>query len=824
MIFCRYSDCLFRYLSFPAARISLRYYLVLALLAGTTILSASAVRSDALSDTGDNRQAWHLSADKVTYNQEQDVYIGEGNVIISKPDIQLTADRIRFSNKTMRAVAEGHVEMISKKDRLSGSRVEINLYTEVGTIYDGTLFLEANHFYLTGNRIEKIGKETYKADQISITTCTGDIPDWKITGRDLDITIEGYGTLKHAALWARNVPVGYSPFFLFPAKKERQSGFLTPEFGSSARKGSEYMQPWYWAIDDSTDATFYGHYMKKRGIKYGVEYRYMRDETSGGAILFDYLNDRKVDNGKNNTSRDYGYEDDGFTRPNSDRYWFRMKADQSLPHDWTARIDLDIVSDQDYLHDFKLGYNGYKKTNRSFEDEFGRSLEDYDDATRLNRFNISRTWSQFSLYSELRWYDNVIKRRWFDENTTLQQLPVIEFDASRQRLLNSPLYYKLETDYKYYHRADTNTLFMQGQLLDIHPRIFLPLRYKNHVSVEPSVGFRETLWHTRDTDRNIYEAGLDWEDEKAFQHREIYDLQLDVSTDLEKIYQTRHAGEIDKIKHRVKPQIIYSFTPRLSQDQYPRFESIEEENDGSITIDDSLSRIDRIEDQNRITCSLTNTLTARMSPRQTGAAPADDPSTASTGPRYRQFARFKLQQSYIFDESDVDDDQPFSDIWTELDIYPTPRISLETDARWNPYENGFAAHSAAIGLSDPAGDRLYIEHRYSQSYDESESEMIPTATDAVITIYDADADSSENTESIYASLNYAFSDRLDGYSEYELNLEDNKTILTGLGVRYRSQCWSLNVSYTDEEEDQAIAFMINLHGLGEIGTQFSKPD
>jgi LPS-assembly protein len=773
----------------------------------------------------DSREAWHLSADRVTYNREMDVYTGEGNVRIRKPDIELTADRLRFNNQTMQAVAEGHVRMISRKDRLTGSRVEINLYTEVGTIYDGTLFLQANHFYLRGDRIRKIGKDTYRADRISVTTCTGKIPDWKITGRDLEITIEGYGTLKHAALWARRIPVGYSPFFLFPAKKKRQSGFLTPEFGSSERKGLEYMQPWYWAIDESRDATFYGHYMEQRGFKYGTEYRYMLDKTSRGAIRFDYLDDRKVDDGENHSSSDYGYEDDSVLRPNHDRYWLRMKADQVLPHDLTARLDLDIVSDQDYLHDFKHGYNGYGQTNRYFEKEFGRSLDDYDDSTRLNRFHLHRIWSQSSLYAELRWYDNVIKRRWRDENTTLQQLPLIEFDTARQPFLNSLFYYDLDATYKYYYRADTNSLFMQGHLLDAHPRIFLPFRYQHYLTIEPSVGLRETLWHSRDTDRDIYQAGLDWEDEKAFQHRELYDLRLDISSDLEKIFQPQQMDTIDKIKHRITPRMVYDFTPRRHQDHYPRFESIEEEDSGHITIDDSLSLLDRIEDQNRLTYSITNTFTAR-----TKAAAAVSETVADGNPppserrHYRHLARFKIQQSYVFDESDVDDDEPFSDIEAELDLYPTSWLSLETDARWNPYEKGFAAHSAAISLNNAAGNRLYLEHRYSRNYDESETETISTATDAVITIYDADSDTYENAESIRAGLQYVFSERLNGYSEYEHNIEEDETIETRLGLHYRSQCWSLDLSYTDDEDDTAIAFVINLHGLGEIGTQFSKPD
>lgn len=790
------------------------------------LVSGTSAQSLPSSETADTKQEWRLTADKVTYNRELDEYTGEGNVIIRKPGVTLTADRITFNNTTMTAVAQGNVRMTSGQDELTGNRLEMALDSEIGTIYDGTLFLTANHFYITGDKIEKTGPQNYTADRVSMTTCGQDVPDWKITGRDLEITVEGYGTLKHAALWAKKLPVGYTPFFFFPAKRNRQSGFLSPEFSSSERKGMEYVQPYYWAIDDSSDATFYGHFMGTRGFKYGAEYRYKLDAPSQGSIMFDFLDDRKIDDGQNNSSSDYGYEDDRFTRPNSDRYWLRMKADQTFGPNLTGKLDLDIVSDQDYLHDFKRGYTGYNITNRYFEEEFGRSLDDYDDSTRLNRFNISRSWSQFTLHSELRWYDNVIKRRWWDYDTTLQQLPLIEFDAARQQIPGSPFYYNLESTYKYYYRSATDSLFMRGHILDAYPRIYLPLRYQRFFSFEPSLGFRQTLWYANNSGQDIHNAGFDWEDEHSFQHREIYDLSLDLSTDLERIYHPMHTSGIEKIKHRIKPQIIYSYTPRIDQDQYPRFESIEEEDNGDITIDDSLSWVDRIKDRNRITYSITNTFTAKtLAQIQSGPSDTPDASPAESSPayRYRQFARFKLQQSYIFDESDVDDDEPFSDILAELDIYPSPYISLETDARWNPYENGFATHSIALDLTDTT-NHLYIEHRYSRNYDESRTETVKTPSGTRITIYDSDTDSFENAESIYANLRYEFSSQLHGYGEYEHNIETHETILSRIGLQYQSQCWSLDVNYTEEENDAALAFMIHLHGLGEIGTQVSKPE
>ncbi len=65
------------------------------------------------------------------------------------------------------------------------------------------------------------------------------------------------------------------PYLIFPAKTTRQTGFLFPRFAYSRDKnGLDVEIPFYWAVSDSADATFFQRYMEKRGFKEGVEFRY----------------------------------------------------------------------------------------------------------------------------------------------------------------------------------------------------------------------------------------------------------------------------------------------------------------------------------------------------------------------------------------------------------------------------------------------------------------------------------------------------------------------------------------------------------------------
>jgi LPS-assembly protein len=659
-------------------------------------------------------------------------------------------------------------------DILTGDRLDLNLDQETGVVHGGSVFLKENHFYIRGERIEKTGKDTYLAEKGSITSCDGDRPDWVITGRTVKVTIEGYGTATHAVFRARDVPVLYTPYLVFPAKTKRQTGLLIPEVGLSNRWGFSWDQPLFWAINDSRDATLYTHYMQERGLMAGLEYRYALTNQSYGSIMADGLQDRQIDDGTEEATEKWGYAGDAYDRPNTDRYWLRAKLNQELPWGANANLDLDVVSDQDYLTEFRDGRSGFYETRDSFLERFGRDLDTYDENTRTNRLNVNRTWSRFSLDGDLVWNDNVINRRWEDTDDTLQQLPVIEFDGVKQQAFSSGVYWELDSEYTYFYRQDGQ----RGQRTDIYPRAYLPLKWKNYLSVEPSTGWRQTTWIM---DR--------WEDPTLDRttYRQIYDARLDVSSEFSKVMGSPVAAA-DRIRHSIKPQVIYEYVPNQDQSDLPYF-----------------TALDRIAETNRVTYSITNTLTARMVKASGSNAtigneplPAEDKglsgrinrdATAPTTFNYSRFCRFYLEQSYDITAARDDQPEPFSDIYGELDFNLGRYLSVESNARFNTYDANFSSHNVGAAIADHRGDMLWVEHRYEK--------------DAI--------------ESIRGTLSVRLTDRLTVRGEYERNLLDEEDIIKGGGFLFSAQCWSVDFFYAVEGEDNKFSFLVNLMGIGGFG-------
>lgn len=229
---------------------------------------------------------WHLTARTVTFDNTKDLYIARNKVVITGGNTRVEADYVEFSNKTKDVFAKGNVFLMSGEDSISCDEMNVNLATETGTIHKGVIFIEKNNFYINGENIRKTGKFSYSADKGSITACTGEFPDWKITGNNIEVTIEGYGFADHAVFWAKKIPAVYIPFLVFPAKTKRQTGLLFPRISTSDRKGFEYEQPLFLSISKNTDATIYPYYMSKRGTKLGTEFRYVLDNKTKGSIFF----------------------------------------------------------------------------------------------------------------------------------------------------------------------------------------------------------------------------------------------------------------------------------------------------------------------------------------------------------------------------------------------------------------------------------------------------------------------------------------------------------------------------------------------------------
>jgi LPS-assembly protein len=140
-----------------------------------------------------------------------------------------------------------------------------------------------------------------------------------------------------------------------------------------------------------------------------------------------------------------------------------------------------------------------------------------------------------------------------------------------------------------------------------------------------------------------------------------------------------------------------------------------------------------------------------------------------------------------------------------LEYFPTRYLSLRADAEYDVYDNRLVSRNLSATLTSPRGDELRLRYRYDKG---------------LYRFYRKDAALSENpVESLYGSIRVKLPYRFTVHASSEYDFENNNRIETTLGLLYEAQCWSLDVEYTDEDNDQTISFLFNLYGLGSIGLQ-----
>ncbi|MBW2116416.1 MAG: LPS assembly protein LptD [Deltaproteobacteria bacterium] len=693
---------------------------------------------------------WEISAKTLTYRHKEKIYIAEGDVVITKNGQFLQAQKVTYDVDSGDVEALGDIRLKSGDDILTGERGSFNLKTKAGRMDNGRLFLSGNNYYLSGEIIEKLNGDTYRLKGCKLTTCDGDSPAWSITGSEVEVTIEGYGKIKHAAFRVRDVPLLYFPYMIFSAKTKRQTGLLLPRLGYSGRNGVDIEVPFFWAISDQTDATFYQRYISKRGYMQGLEFRYLADEDSKGDFLFDILSDRKDKKDMNNIEE---VEISPYERTNSTRYWFRSRVDQDLPFGLVARLDGDLVSDQDCLREFEGGLFGFE-ARPDLAEEFGRPFEEKRSPTRRSAFRLSRDTENYSLQAGSS-YNQRPENPSVDQ--TSQPLGSLDFVLLPEKLMNLPIYFNLKSSYDYVWRDEGE----KGHQVSISPELRFPLwLFDRYLEFEPRISYlfnSEWIDNPEQDDNHLYKGAYEAGARLAASAERIYDVGWMNAT---------------KLKHKISPVLSYAYEIRQDNEDYrPWFEPI-----------DRNIPIDKI--RNLICLSLENFFDARLV-NEKGAV------------SYRQWATFNLRQAYDIDEARRDENpeiekKPLAPLTASLSIYPTSDLDLRWSTAWDHYEKEISYTVLSLDLTvDRSGGREdtyevdYVNYKYGQE-----------------------------SLNFWIDVNLAYGFSVGSSLERDLDLSEN--ISNRYWLQYKSQCWGVKLIGEREDEETSIMLQFHLLGLGDF--------
>ena len=176
-------------------------------------------------------------------------------------DLELRAKRVEYDVDAQTLAAEGKPVLHEKGDEVSGHLMTYDMAAHVGTIYQAETSYEKGLYH--GDRIRKAGENVLDVLNGSYSTCDLDPPHYHFSSHYMKIYVKDKLVAKPVVFYIKHVPVFALPFYVFPIKPGRHSGFLFPqtEFGLN-RTGGQFIRNagYYWAPNEYFDLTGSGDY------------------------------------------------------------------------------------------------------------------------------------------------------------------------------------------------------------------------------------------------------------------------------------------------------------------------------------------------------------------------------------------------------------------------------------------------------------------------------------------------------------------------------------------------------------------------------------
>lgn len=454
-----------------------------------------------------------LRADRLSHDQGEDVVRASGNVEMVWAGAHLYAAMASYWRGKGLVVAEGGVKLQKNDDILTGERAEFYPEKQQGTIDKGELFLKQHNIHLGGEKIEKTGEQDYRIKNGTITSCDNPATGWKFKVDDLKLTVDEFATGRNAVLYLADVPAFWLPYIIFPAKTERQSGFLIPTAGNSSKKGVFLEIPYYFAPSPSMDMTLTADLQSKRGAGLAVEHRYL-GENQGQGVSHGYII--------------YDQEQSKF------RGDIEIKQQHNFSENTYWRADVSYALDRDFYRDYGTMSGEY---NRQYLETL---------------LFLSHKKSDLLFTAGADYLNNLDAP---SNSTTLQSIPFATANGTGSPIPGTPLYYSFSAAAANFERGSG----WRGQRVSLAPTVSLPLH------AGPVYGALQGSYSQRfySAENSTSSSGSD--------QRGLFNLDAMLQSSFARIYDTPFL-DAERFRHTLTPQIRYTLTEQKNQDDLPFFD------------------------------------------------------------------------------------------------------------------------------------------------------------------------------------------------------------------------------------------------------------
>jgi LPS-assembly protein len=596
----------------PPARGLLILLLPLSLLAATASAQQSTGQSDPFESRFQTKSSFQIKFRPIEKGGEVRLYTknpvsyekdvsweGSEEVLIEYQDVKITADRAHYDFPTKTATLEGHVIIDQGPTRLSGDSAVFRLDTKTGTLQNATANLPPS-YHIVAEAIDKIGEATYRVHHGLFTSCDIPKPDWSFYMSEATITLDDYARMKNVSFRAREVPLLYTPYMIWPTKEGRVSGMMVPAVGYTSRRGGYLGLSHYWVTGQSTDLTSQVDLFANGTVGVGEEFRWAPSAESAGIFRGYFVHDTDATacldplSGVTGDACTMGSGNAGVLGTQTENRW-KLQLDHvsdDLPWGMRGVIAIRQYSDKYYLQDWE----------RQFLYTSAREI--------LSRAFLTKNEGVDSFNLRFEKSDTILGA------TVLQErMPTLEYFRRTSQIGESPIYLSAQGSISnLFINRGTGLLHGGWGRLDLFPVLSFPWKGLPWLSATTTLGGRFT-GYTDSTDP----AQTTFLGSSFTRTYMVAGVSL-IGPSFSRIYEA-DIGPFGKFKHIIEPRVDYSYVSNV-------------DDPGKIPVYDD---IDTALGRNQITYALVNRLLAKSSDPKAGAA--------------SEIASFTISQSYAFERS-----------------------------------------------------------------------------------------------------------------------------------------------------------------------------
>ncbi|MEW6684830.1 MAG: LPS assembly protein LptD [Candidatus Edwardsbacteria bacterium] len=455
-------------------------------------------------------------ADTMQYKVKENLIFLLGNAKVYYRYLRLEADSIEFNTESQLLKATGNPKLWDRDEKIEGDKLIYSLKTERGAMLNGKTQFEKGFYW--GKCIRKVGERVLNVDRGTFTTCNHNPPHYYFWSWRMKIYLDDKAIAEPVVLCIEGIPILAVPFWFFPIKKERHSGFLIPRVGQTENEG-RYIKniAYYLVLGPYADATLSYDYLEKIGWGGAVEGRFIY-----GSLISSQLNTSYVEESRKGPLRK--------------RWSLSENHSQTLPFKIQLLGNANFISDQTYYREF-----GEQRIQRMVN-------------TLNSNLSLSRTWSGISascLFNQ---------NRNLQSSTRHEDLPQICFSLFTRPLLR--IMYASFNSFYINSRDMTPGQKEIHQGLDQQISISSTPKLFGWLSFSPRLGLYQT-WYDRDR------LGK----KNAFRH--FYDFSFTTSTNFYGYFEINW-DKLKTLRHIVSPQVSYNYAPKIDQSKFYSFGGIRE--------------------------------------------------------------------------------------------------------------------------------------------------------------------------------------------------------------------------------------------------------